>query len=395
MQLTRPRPILLAVPALLLVLVLVACASPPPTALPATSTTSGIITLTAPSTTTPPTTTPPPPSTTVPSTTTASTTTTSAPLTTAPSLTAAPATSAAPAPIGQIAAAAAPVVLSRGHVDLIEVTREGSSLRISVKDETSGSPVFRRTDEVQLRVPDAARIRVPGGPFGFLGPTGSEVFVLPQVQDPDLVWPGWSTERMAAGQVAGDAVRLRLAQVRGPGKVAVFTTDQFGVPAVLFDSAGPPRREVVLPIRTHAHANWAFGAPGVYRLTVEVSAGLVGAGPATATATATYVVLVGDATAPVVDGSVTPPGESPSTAPVDGAAARAAAGSGPPAEVAGTAATAGSTGASTAAGSASLARTGATSGWAAGLGAVLVLSGSAVLSASRRERRRASAATSR
>ena len=297
------------------------------------------------------------------------------------------------APEGQIGAAATPLVLSRGHVDLIEVTRQASSLRIAVKDETSGSPVFRRPDEVQLRVPDAARVPVPGGAFGFLGPAGSEVFLLPQVQDPDLVWPGWSTERMTAGQVTGDAVRLRLAQVRGPGKVAVFTTDQFGNPRVVFDSAGPSDRELVLPVRVHTHANWAFGAPGVYRLTVEVSAGLVGAGPATATAT--YVVLVGDATAPVVDGSVTPPGESPGSAPVEGPAPQALAGSGPAAEVAGTATTAGSTGPSTAAGSASLARTGATSGWAAGLGALLVLSGSAVLTASRRERRRASGATSR
>lgn len=284
-------------------------------------------------------------------------------------------------------------MIARGHVDLIEVTREGAALRVSVKDESTGTgAVFRSPEQVQLRVPDAARIQVPSGPFGFLGPAGSEVFMLPQVQDPDLVWPGWSTERLSTGQLAGDAVRLRLVGVQGPGKVVVFTTDQFGGPSVLFDSSGPPDRELVVPIRTHAHANWAFGAAGVYRLTVEVSGDLVGAGPTTTRAT--YVVLVGDATAPVAGDSVAPP----SSVPAGGA------GAGPPPSPAPD--RAGVTGPATPAPSAvpgagaagsptgSLARTGADSHRLALAGSLAVLAGLiATRVAGRRHRRCALART--
>jgi surface-anchored protein len=158
------------------------------------------------------------------------------------------------------------------------------------------------------------------------------VYLLPQVQDPDLVWPGWSTERLSAGQVVGDQVQLRLSAVEGPGDLKVFTTDQFGAPSVLFDSAAGFQNGIPVPIRTHAHANWAFTEPGVHRVDIEVSGSVVGAGPTTTTAT--YVVLVGDAQAPVPPDSVPPPrSTTPDGAPGSGgdpgAAASASGADGP------------------------------------------------------------------
>ena len=206
----------------------------------------------------------------------------------------------------QQSAQAQPVVLERGHVDLVEVTVDGTALRVSVKDDTQPTgAVFRSPSDVQLRVPPSAQIEVPAGPFGFLGPQGSTVHLLPQVQDPDLIWPGWSTERISAGQLDGDMIRMRLVGVDGPGPVALFTTDQFGSPSVLFDSDGGGANQITVPIRTHAHASWSFGAPGVYRVTIEVAATVAGASPASTTAT--YVFLVGDAATPVEPGSIPPP----------------------------------------------------------------------------------------
>ena len=197
------------------------------------------------------------------------------------------------------AQSAGQVVLDRGHVDLVEVTVAGGALVVQVKDEnTPGGTAFRKPTDVQSRVKDAAKIQVPADPsFAFLGAAGSDLWMLPQVQDPALLWPGWSTERLGPGQVRGDNVTLRLATVDGPGSFALFTTNQFGVPTVIFDNDGTAPNSTVIPINTHAHSSWAFGAPGVYRLTFEVSATLQD-GTAVSTPV-TYMYLVGDATAPV------------------------------------------------------------------------------------------------
>jgi surface-anchored protein len=290
-------------------------------------------------------------------------------------------------------AAQAPLVLTRGHVDLVEVTRDGSRLVVSVKDDTTGgAPVYRSPAEVQLRVPDGSRTEVPPGAFAFLGAAGSQVFLLPQVQDPDLVWPGWSTERLGPGQLAGDAVRLRLVGVEGPGSLAVFTTDQFGSPRVLFDSDGGAPDEISVPIRTHAHANWAFSAAGVHRVTLDVLGDLAGAGP-TATRI-TYVFLVGDAAAPVPVEQVPPPvtvapDATPTPPPgTDQPGAPTGAGSAAPT----TRSVPGSRSASAAAaaaGSGRLATTGAPSDRLLLVGTVLVVLGGAALAADQALRQRA------
>lgn len=275
------------------------------------------------------------------------------------------------------------VVLDAGHVDLIEVTVDGARLVVQLKDDTRpGGPVFRLPSEVQARVGDAARLQVPDAPaFSFLGPAGSDLWMLPQVQDPALLWPGWSTERISQGQVAGDAVTLRLAGVDGPGSFALFTTDQFGNPSVIFDGDGGVPNSTTVPIRTHAHASWAFGAEGVYRVTFEVAATLSdGTGVSTP---ATYVVLVGDATPPIpwedtpTPATTVPPGTG---APGGGAGSTsAAAGAAPPSAVstagAPGAASSGSAGASNTTNTGSLARTGGTVLPLAVSGAVLVLLG--------------------
>jgi len=226
------------------------------------------------------------------------------------------------------------VVLDAGHVDLVEVTVDAGRLVVRVKDDTTGGgAVFRSPTDVQARVKDPARIQVPDDPaFAFLGAPGTDMWMLPQVQDPTLLWPGWSTERIQPGQLRGDSMTLRLAAADGPGPFALFTTDQFGVPKVLFDSDGPAPNSTVVPVRTHAHSNWAFGASGVYRLTFEV-AGTLSDGSPVATPV-TYVVLVGDATAPVPwdrtgDPATTAPMASPAAVPDARAAAGGASAPGP------------------------------------------------------------------
>jgi surface-anchored protein len=118
------------------------------------------------------------------------------------------------------------------------------------------------------------------------------VWVLPETQDPDLLWPGLSTEELAPGTFTGDAVTLKLSQVRGPGRFSVFTEGATGTPEILFDSGDGLPDASALIAGGHRHASWAFSAPGTYRLTFQVSARLTG-GQAVAPATATYLFRVG------------------------------------------------------------------------------------------------------
>lgn len=208
------------------------------------------------------------------------------------------------------AASSGPTVLERGHVDLIDVTLEGDRLVIRVKDDGAGTTVHREPADVQVRVGDAARSAVPSGStYGFLGVPGAPVWILPEVENSSLVWPGWSTSALARGQLSGDKVRLRLVGVDGPGSFAVYRPDRFGAPQVLFDRAGVSPNVVDVPVGSHAHANWSFGAEGVHRLTFRAEATLPdGRG---VSADATYVVLVGDATAPIPWEQTAPPATAP------------------------------------------------------------------------------------
>jgi surface-anchored protein len=180
--------------------------------------------------------------------------------------------------------AAAEVVLDSGHVDAVAPTLAGGQLTMKVKDGTApGAPVFRDPGEVLFRVKPEARMTVqPGLPpgYAFLGAPGSTIWLLPQVQsdNPAVVWAGWSSESISAGQFAGDQVHWRLVGVDGPGPVQVYETDAFGSPRVLFNSAdGLPDTELK-PTGTHSHFNWIFHAAGLHRLRFEVSGTPAGAG---------------------------------------------------------------------------------------------------------------------
>jgi surface-anchored protein len=234
------------------------------------------------------------------------------------------------------AAVSAVAEIDRGHVDLLEVTVSGGRVVMLVKDHTTaGGPTFRAPADVRVRVRDRARTEVPSNEaFRFLGQQGSTVYLLPQTEDRELVWPGWSTERLRPGQVVGDAITWRMRSVDGPGDVTLFTTDQFGGPKVLLSSSRNGPAETRVRANSHAHGNWTFSAPGTYRMTFEVAADVVGAGPTVASAA--YVVLVGDGAVDVPPGSSTPPQRGPVAAsPTAGAPGPRSAVNGPQPQVAG------------------------------------------------------------
>ncbi|MDA0140347.1 choice-of-anchor M domain-containing protein [Solirubrobacter deserti] len=182
-------------------------------------------------------------------------------------------------------------VLSTGHVDLSARVLEGR-LEVSIGDDTAGARTYRAPGSVTLAARAAARRAVPADAgFAFLGAAGDPVWVLPQTQDPDLLWPGWSTERIPAGTLQGP-LRWTLRAARGPGHVALWqNADLEGAPRVVFNTRDGVPDAADVPLGIHAHGNWAFSREGVYCLDVTMS-GTYRSGRVL-TAEATVLVAVG------------------------------------------------------------------------------------------------------
>ncbi|GAB7044195.1 MULTISPECIES: choice-of-anchor M domain-containing protein [Catenuloplanes] len=165
-------------------------------------------------------------------------------------------------------AQAAPVTLTAGHVDVLDVDYTGGALTLDLRDGTGATPVERNPADVTLAVPAAAKVTVPSGSaWSFLGTPGSTAWVLPQSQNPSLLYAGWDT----TGATGATGLTIRLTGVSGPGRFSVYTTGAFGTPSKLFDSGDGLPDGLAVATGTHAHANWAFGAAGTYTVTFEVT----------------------------------------------------------------------------------------------------------------------------
>lgn len=185
-------------------------------------------------------------------------------------------------------AAGAPAVsaatLDAGHVDALAPQLVGGQLQLKVKDDTVRPAVVRDVADVLFVAKPEAQVPVPpGAAFACLGGSGARVSILPQTQDPRLVWPGWSTEHPSLVGAFSGPLRFALEQVEGPGRFHLFASDPFGGIGQRFaasapDAAFPTSNAWAVGLREHVHANWAFSAPGEYALRFRVSGTLTGGG---------------------------------------------------------------------------------------------------------------------
>jgi putative ABC transporter-associated repeat protein len=226
-----------------------------------------------------------------------------------------------------------PSVITDGHVDLGARFADGT-FQVQLRDDTADPAVWRDLSDTVLHVVDAAAVTVPADPaFAFLGPAGTRVWVLPQTQQPGIVWPGWNTQDPTVVERVDREVTWRLRGVDGPGTFSLFLTGEFGTPEVVFDSAKPYPQETGIEVGSHVHGNWVFGAPGAYRLDIEMLATTVDGDPVRDRAELRLFVGPGDSAAAFAgaEENAEPPTESEKPPPATAeppAAAEAAGNSG-------------------------------------------------------------------
>ncbi|GAB3400234.1 hypothetical protein GCM10027515_07800 [Schumannella luteola] len=173
--------------------------------------------------------------------------------------------------------------IESGHVDIGPRYVDGE-WTVMIHDDTartdpSTPSVWRHAEKTVLRVVDAAEQRVPDDPaYEFLGAkAGSEVLIVPQTQNPQVVWVGWNTQDPEAMQRMDRGATFTLLGLDGPGTLVTYLqSGNFTEPTVLWDSRSTKKQQPVwVDVNTHTHANWVFSEPGVYLATFRVSADLI------------------------------------------------------------------------------------------------------------------------
>ena len=184
--------------------------------------------------------------------------------------------------------------ISVGHVDLGPRLIDGQ-WRAGLRHDADTGAVWRDPNQTVLRVNDAAIMTAPdSADYPFLADVaGKPVYVVPQTQNPSVVWLGWNTQDPAVTATIDRGLTMRVGPVSGPGRAWLFLqSGTFGKPLLLADSGAAPG-DVWIDSGTHVHANWAFSAPGTYTATVTFL-GTTTAGEAVSAST-TLRFAVGDA----------------------------------------------------------------------------------------------------
>ncbi|WP_026267539.1 choice-of-anchor M domain-containing protein [Micromonospora sp. CNB394] len=190
------------------------------------------------------------------------------------------------------AATTSVLTVNAGHLDVVDVAYEDGSLEIGVHDEDND--IEYGADEVKLVVKRQAKVTVPADPaFAFLGTPGvSKVWILPEIQNENLIWPGIAAEEVEAGVFTGDSLTLSVRSVTGPGQLAIYTENAVGQPSILADSGDGLPDALPLTAGDHTHANWAFDKAGTYCVTVRATGTLAATGQRVTSAPATLRFVV-------------------------------------------------------------------------------------------------------
>lgn len=162
-----------------------------------------------------------------------------------------------------------------------------------LEDQSITKLAYSAVDEGKPVVPIAENVEAHGGK------------VIPLVEDLGLevLWLGLAVQGAVKDPRA--EIELRATALEGPGELVVYLTDSLGEPSIYVDSkdgfTGEDR--VLLPPEAHTHVNWAFSAPGKYRLSMSAELREPGSDPKSIGEEDFAFVVGGEATGGVVLGT--------------------------------------------------------------------------------------------
>jgi surface-anchored protein len=183
--------------------------------------------------------------------------------------------------------------LAHGHTDLaIDYDATTTNWNFHVGSDTIGAEFA--PDEVILKVKAAARTNVPPNAT-FLGAVSSPVWILPIVQNEELLYLGYGGDGIPDGIFVGNQVKVALKSVTGPGNFFSYGADSFGNPIVYFNSADGVSANDVATVQGggDAHLSWAFTQPGDYTAVLEASGTLVAGNTVTSSGPVAFTFSVG------------------------------------------------------------------------------------------------------
>ncbi|MFV8381553.1 choice-of-anchor M domain-containing protein [Corynebacterium hindlerae] len=149
-------------------------------------------------------------------------------------------------------------IITHGHQDM-GLFGAGREAEAKMHSDVDGD---HRSTQFVYAVPNRALHQLPSAIATQLGVCAA--WVLPQQQDFELPWPGFSTEKFDYSSVTADGLRLGLDKVEGPGRM-IATHDSLTSTTIALDSEDLSLR-VHYPKKAHDHMGFFFTQPGAYRV---------------------------------------------------------------------------------------------------------------------------------
>lgn len=186
----------------------------------------------------------------------------------APRPTSTPTSTTAPTPTstGSAAAEDKRKLIEAGHMDMALVA-EGSSIgAMLIDDSDPHNQAKRDSGSFIFAVPDVAKKTLPEGVRESFPEPPEAMWILPQAQEKNLPWLGFSTTRVGADALAqGSKVTVSMRDVSGPGRIYTWHEDLRGLRVEL--DSGDVSKQIEYPVNAHDHQGFGFTEPGVYTAT--------------------------------------------------------------------------------------------------------------------------------
>lgn len=201
------------------------------------------------------------------------------------------------------------IVLTNRHADFRVLYQPGATneLAIGAGLRTDDEFVNYPPEAVLLVVAERANIKHPDNPLGLqsglpagtpFGEEGDPLWILPQTQDTDLLYLGFSSEDKPTGTlppgVFADRLSFRLKSVKGPGDFFAWQADEIGNLLIKFNTKDGVNEDDTTspPLNSHEHLNFGFTTHGFYEVTFEVTGRKAGTATNIVSAPATFLFAV-------------------------------------------------------------------------------------------------------